>query len=128
MPITCKVCGSRAYSEYCFRHKPRKPIKPVSTKQATSMAGMKKRWFKANPANANGNWICYLQITPECPRILTRETLTLEHVHSKVRRPDLKFDENNVEASCSFCNKEKASQSIEELSVNHRHLQEYLTK
>lgn len=26
MSKSCKVCGKRAYSDYCFQHKPRKPI------------------------------------------------------------------------------------------------------
>ena len=30
--MNCKVCGAKSESEYCFRHKPRKPAARVSDK------------------------------------------------------------------------------------------------
>lgn len=63
---TCKVCGNKAYSDYCFQHKPRKPIgqkadkplkkpkpiKPISDKrkkQEAAYSVLRKAFLEQHP-------------------------------------------------------------------------------
>lgn len=84
-------------------------VKTRAKRQATSTA-----WFKLNPPDEFGRWECYLQISDRCPRWVTIETLNIEHVLSKARRPDLKHDLNNLRPACGYCNELKQSLSAEE--------------
>lgn len=127
MAKQCTVCGKRAYSDYCVRHKPRKPIAvnkplPRPTKRIRSEAVKTRekrlettaKWFEHNPPDRNGNWHCYISKHPQCPRILTVDTIVLEHDLSKARRKDLQFDITNIHPACAFDNKAKGSLSAKE--------------
>ena len=98
----------------CF-NKPRRPLKPSSDKTLHKKQETDRAWYAANPPDEKGLWYCYLNITPECPAKLTRSTITLEHVRSKVRAPELKFDITNLKPACSFCNALKGSKDLDEL-------------
>lgn len=124
---TCKVCGKRCYGDYCMQHKPRKPLKtytplPRQTKplRKEAVKTREKRkateadWFAANPPDQHGYWYCYISKHPQCPKRLTRETIVLEHNHSKARRKDLQFDITNIFPACAFDNKAKGSLSASE--------------
>lgn len=124
-PKPCAECGSPWHSK--GYHKPRKPIatrtalKPATKpmrkeavktrqrRQATTMA-----WFEANPPDQNGHWRCYISKSPDCPKLLTKETVVLEHNLSKARRKDLQFDITNIFPACAADNKAKGSLSAEE--------------
>lgn len=126
MSKTCKKCNKRAYSDYCFEHKQKPKIRRISKKTYEKNRILRYRWYKKNKPDENGNWICYLQISSYCPIKLTQGTLTLEHVESKVRSPEKKFDVGNIRPSCSYCNKLKGSKSLEELSKLYPQLKRYL--
>lgn len=115
-------------------HKPKKmlnrstrPIKTESDSARRKRIATYKKWIIANPGDENETWTCYLQISVLCPKTLTRPQLTLEHVKSKVRHPDLRYDPDNIRASCSFCNKLKGSRELEELARIWPHLIKYLS-
>lgn len=123
----CIVCGKRAYSDYCMQHKPRKPIKtnsylprPTKPIRFEAVKTREKRlettaaWFEANPPDKNGHWHCYISKHPYCPKILTAETIVLEHDHSKARRKDLQFDITNIHPACKYDNKAKGSLTAKE--------------
>lgn len=119
----CKYCGSELhYSITCFL-KPRRPIKSISEKTYSKKQQTDRLWYKLNPPDGKGLWYCYLQIAQECPYKLTASTITLEHVRSKARYPQLKFVVTNLRAACGFCNKIKGSKDIEELAKTYPHLQ-----
>lgn len=122
----CKYCGSPYHkSIQCFE-KPRKPIRKESIVSLSKRTQTSREWFKQNPPDERGRWFCYLRISPDCPHVLTRSTIQLEHVRSKVRRPDLKYDIDNLKPSCHSCNRQKASRSVEDLTELFPHLTIYL--
>ncbi len=115
--------------------KPRKPLKrstkPIrreSVKKRSQRLKTSREWFEANPPNTEGLYICYLGISPLCPGKMTRGQTTLEHVHSKVRRPDLIFNILNIKPSCSFCNFCKQSKDIRELAKVFPHIAVMINK
>lgn len=113
----CKYCGSSTHTTLMCLNKPRVPIRQESEKARSKRTATSREWYRLNPPDENGTWICYLQISPRCPRILTRSTITLEHVKSKVRHPELKYDVNNLKPACEFCNKLKGSLDLEDLPM-----------
>lgn len=74
----------------------------------------RNEWIKAN-ATKDGTWECYLKISPLCLGSLTIDTLTLDHVKSRSRHPELRFDLNNLKPCCSPCNTHKGSRYVEEM-------------
>lgn len=123
----CKTCGSNLHYTYqCFQTQ-KKRIRPESYKVEVKRTETSRQWFELNPEDSRGRWFCYLYISPQCPKVLTRSTINLEHVRSKARYPELKFDVTNLRASCSFCNKLKGSLDLEDLLGDFPHLAVYIT-
>lgn len=110
----CKLCGSELHAAWTCRLRSKNPIRQQSNKAVSLHQRTRKEWFRANPPDENGNWYCYISKHPLCPKVLTKETITLEHNLSKVRRPDLRYDINNIFPACTFDNKAKGSLSAEE--------------
>lgn len=111
----CSVCQSKLHTSIMCPNKPRRPIKHESDKALKRRTQTRREWFELNPPNSKGLWYCYLRIAPECPYYLTRSTLTLEHVKSKARHPELRYEVSNIKPACSFCNEKKRSLDLEEL-------------
>lgn len=110
----CKYCGGAHTSLSCF-NKPRRPLRQESEKARSKRTETNREWFKINPPDKKGLWYCYLRISPLCPIKLTRTTIRLEHVKSKVRYPELKYVVSNLKPACEHCNKLKGSLDLEEL-------------
>ena len=127
LPI-CKFCGAvgQHYSWQCPKKPDRKPMRRESVKARTKRIETAVTWHKLNPPNEYGLWECYLQIAPNCPIWLTRETLTLEHVEAKVRNISRKYDHTNIRSACEFCNKLKGSWSLAELAETYPRIRELL--
>lgn len=128
-PKACKYCeGTDHTSLMCF-NKPRRPIKPKSDKTARLEQETRQLWFALNPPNERGLWYCYLRIAPDCWNKLTRTTIQLEHVQSKARYPERKYDVTNLMPACGPCNKMKGSRDLEDIpeyvagNFKHNHLQ-----
>lgn len=116
MPKPCKYCeGTDHYSINCFQ-KPRHAIKKISNKTLNKKQIVDRLWYETNPPDDKGTWTCYLQLTKQCPIKLTRSTIQLEHVKSKVRHPELKFEATNLKPACSWCNRMKGSLNADEIS------------
>ena len=125
----CKECGSMWHT--AMYHKPRKPIavrkplpratKPIrreAVKTREKRLATTAAWLEANPPDKNGHWRCYISKHPQCPKVLTRQTIVLEHNLSKVRRKDLRYDIKNIFPACSYDNAAKGSLSAEEYMNN----------
>ena len=110
----CDDCGITHTSLMCLR-KPRHFMRTVSEKTLDRRGQTKREWLRLNPPDERGTWTCYLQISSACPIKLTASTLNLEHVKSKARYPELRYDLNNIKPACSPCNKLKGSRDVEEL-------------
>lgn len=99
MSKSCIICGKRSYSDFCFQHKPRKRIKQQG-KQAQKWKDKRAEYLEKQPDTLK----CYL-----CGKILTKKTVTLDHVIPRSRRPDLRYNDDNLKLCCWFCNTKKGS-------------------
>lgn len=96
-----------------FKARP-KPIRREAVKTRQKRLQTTEEWFAANPPDKDGYWHCYISKHPLCPKILTKDTIRLEHDLSKTRRPDLKHDITNIYPACDYDNEAKGSLSAEE--------------
>lgn len=118
------LCKSKWHTKAFCTRKPKKPIKP---KRDTKWSETRGQWFKDNPPNLNGVYICYLQISELCPKRLTPGRTTLDHIVPRGRGKQYKYDVNNLRPSCFACNSLKGSQTLETLAKTYPHLNKYLT-
>lgn len=125
MPITtwaaamttkpCKHCGSDKHTSLMCFSKPRTALK--SNRKAINRVGpvtakwieTRNEWIQQNHTET-GTWNCYI-----CYELLTIETLTLDHVKSRSRHPELRFDLNNLKPCCASCNSKKGSRDLLEM-------------
>lgn len=99
----CVKCGNKAHSEYCFRHKPRKPIRQ------RGKAYMAWTTYRENVAKP------YLDRTVGhtcacCGR--GDRHLDVDHIINKGSRPDLKYDLNNMQYLCRPCHRAKTDRQV----------------
>lgn len=109
----------------CFK-KPRRPISHEAPSTRSKRTQTTREWYKDNPPDERGLYYCYLNIAVDCKVRLTRSQVRLEHVKSKARHPELKYDKNNIKPACDPCNGLKASKDIEDLVEEFPHLKVYL--
>lgn len=93
----------------CFS-KPREPLKNKKAMHrfgpvAAKWMEVRNQWMQDNPPP----WKCFY-----CGGDLDIDTLNLDHKFSRSRRPDLRFDPNNLVACCYADNTLKGSRSAEE--------------
>lgn len=98
--MKCKTCGANAESEYCFRHKPRKPLPKTSSRFAKKLDKSEEEirkiselrdlflqiWKKkSHHSEVSGKW-------------LGKEPLTVffHHILSKEKYPEACLDEENI--------------------------------
>lgn len=67
-----------------------------------------RRWKKDNPPLDNHCYVCGI-----CGRFVLEDEVTLDHIISRSRRPDLVLDEDNVQPAHGYCNMKKGSVYIE---------------
>ena len=101
--MKCKTCGANAESEYCFRHKPRKPLPKTSS-------GFTKKLDKVVKSDEEIRKISemrefFLQIwsrrshhSEVSGRWLGKEPLTIffHHILPKEKYPEASLDEENI--------------------------------
>ena len=98
--MKCKTCGANAESEYCFRHKPRKPLPKTSSKFAKKLDKSEETirqisemrefflqiWSRrSHHSEVSGRW-------------LGKEPLTVffHHILPKEKYPEAALDEQNI--------------------------------
>ncbi len=122
--IKCSHCGGKNhYATFCFNKK-NKAITKFG-KEAKKDMESRNAWLQSI-ANKDGQWTCYLRISPSCPRILTIETITKEHIKPKGSNRNLAHELSNFKPACYWCNSLKGSRSLESLVGDYPHLQELL--
>lgn len=105
MPKPCKYCQKTDhYSIQCF-NKPRRPLRKIG-KIGEQWIKARRSWISLHPPG----WNCYL-----CGKKLNKDTLTLDHVKSRSRYPELRFELSNLQPACIDCNVDKGSRDIDEL-------------
>lgn len=109
----CTFCdGLGHYSFTCSR----KPRKSLGTKKTMRKAGkyykkwteVRDKWLEKNKAEY---YVCYI---PGCSKIMTRSQLTLDHIKSRSRYPELRYVLKNLAPCCARHNQDKGSLSLEE--------------
>lgn len=113
----CKACG-RSFHRFnslqtkcplCTHNKlsTNKPLKKMG-KVGKKWVETRHEWLKKNANNSN-TWTCVVG-----GGLLVIDTVTLDHDLSRSRRPDLRFDHDNLKPMCLFHNTDKGSRSLEE--------------
>lgn len=116
----CKYCGSMYHYPYkCFKN-PKNSIKNNGIKKNGKYAKQwiitRKAWIRNNPPPIDGKyWRCYLGIHPWCRGLLTKKTITLDHVISRSHDPHKRFAASNLRPACIYCNNLKGSRSLEQV-------------
>ncbi len=99
MKQKCKHCNCTSESEYCFRHKPKKPLK------TSSFSGSKLVKSEENIQRISNRNDLFLQIWEKRPHksevsgeYLGKEPLTVffHHILPKEKYPEACFDEENI--------------------------------
>lgn len=135
MGKTCSYqgCDRGCYGEFCLSHKPRKAIvakkryiKPESDRAKSERLRVREEWFELNPPDATDDqWYCYLDgLSEQCWTLMDKEQIELhglEHVTPKVKSRKLKFSVDNLRVACPPCNREKGSQTLEQLMMRYEY-------
>jgi hypothetical protein len=99
--MKCKTCGANCDGEYCFKHKPRKPL----TKKMSSFLHQKLdkseeviRQISELRAFFNKIWQKKLHYSEVSMDYLGKEPLTVffHHILPKEKYPQAMFDEENI--------------------------------
>jgi hypothetical protein len=98
MKSQCKTCGRNCEGEYCFAHKPRKPlnvVKKSTFSRKTSDKGDKNQQMREFFLNI---WKRRLHISEVSGTYLGKEPLTVffHHILPKEKYPQAKYDEENI--------------------------------
>jgi 5-methylcytosine-specific restriction endonuclease McrA len=111
VPKGCKYCGRAGHFEFACHAKPRKPLQakqPMKTggKHLKKWIQTRNQWLEQNKAEY---YVCFY-----CPRVMTRSQLTLDHMESRSRHPELRYVLSNLVPCCNPCNQAKGSLSADE--------------
>lgn len=106
--MPCLVCSKKCMGEYCFQHKPRKPMRAKKPMKKIGRIGQKlldqrKEYLKAFPAPHYCYYCEYVGIKEE----LDQRDVQVEHFLTKNNYPELRFDWSNLVKSCATHNKLK---------------------
>lgn len=134
---SCKYCGETTHFSWKCLFKPRLGSKPCSTcdskthlswqcpgdprreeltrkklksgKVSLQWRNARTQWLRSNKSDHAGFYYCYI-----CGTYLTRDTITLDHIKSRSRHPELRLDPTNLAPCCGPCNFAKGSLDLEE--------------
>ena len=109
--MNCEICGKKAYSNRCFKHKNRKSLK-TNKKEKDSPDKMWEFflsiWRKRKHYCENCN--IYLGNTPY--------SYNFDHILEKSKYPELKYEEENICILCLKCHDEKTRGFVSEFLRN----------
>lgn len=101
MKSKCKTCGANSDGEYCFKHKPRKPLaKKMSSflHQKLDKSEEKIQQISEMQQFFNKIWQKKLHYSEVSMDYLGKEPLTVffHHILSKEKFPEARLDEENI--------------------------------
>lgn len=111
----CKFCGMNGHTRMtCYARPKNKSLKRKTMrrigKQGQKWLMTRAAWFHSHAPDRDGFYTCYI-----CgDKLLPRET-TLDHVKSRSRHPELRFEHSNLQPCCWRCNTAKGSRDLDEL-------------
>src|SRR6266481_5770791 len=88
----CKFCNYTNHESWQCSMNPKRKSLHRQGKYYKQWIITRHEWIKKHPPTYNGLWECYLRISPYCPHYLTLDMLTLDHVKSRTRHPELRFE------------------------------------
>ena len=111
MQSSCRYCLKTGHTAFYCPSRPRKPLqakKPMRKrgKHFKQWMDTRDKWLEQNKAPY---YFCYI-----CDKMMTRTELTLDHIESRSRRPELRYVLKNLRPCCAKCNTEKGSLGLEE--------------
>jgi hypothetical protein len=116
--MKCKTWGKNSESEYCFQHKPRKPL--PKTKLLSKV--VKKADFDNRASNMGAFFLRIWNSKKKhncenCGKWLGKEPLSymFDHLLEKNKHPDLAFEEENIMLVCLECHDNKTRGFLTEL-------------
>lgn len=121
---TCKFCGSEAHTQFYCSKRPRKALKiqrklKSEGKHSSLWKATRREWILQNPPDHAGYYYCYI-----CSRAISKGKpeyahgrMTLDHIKSRSRYPELRYQLSNLAPCCHWCNSDKGSLSLEEYLV-----------
>lgn len=99
----CRQCGKKSYSEFCFNHKPRKPISKKG-KEYYKWQEFKGGWFKRHQPDFDGYYKCHI-----CDRSVHKDDVVLDHVVPQGWGHKRKYEDGNIKPAHIICNAKKGS-------------------
>ena len=112
---TCKICGKKADSDYCFQHKLRKKI---SSKHSNNHNKVNKNIaIKTMQEFFISIWNKKPHICENCGKWLGNEPLSymFDHLLEKSKHPELKYEEDNIMITCLECHENKTNGFLSEI-------------
>lgn len=113
----CKLCGSRWHTAMSCPTRPRtgfkapkQRLRPEAPKTRERRQQTSQEWYRLHEPP----YYCYISKHPQCPKLLTKKTMVLEHDRSKARHPEDKYNVDNLYPACQIDNYYKGSMSAEE--------------
>lgn len=108
----CKFCKETTHSQFYCTRKPRSVLK--ARKQLNKLGKYGKQWLITRETwftrNAADWYFCYL-----CGKRMTYKETTLDHIKSRSRYPQLRYDLNNLAPCCWGCNALKGSRDLAQM-------------
>ena len=89
--MTCAKCGNRAYGEYCFRCKPRKPL-PKTGKEFSRYEHWKKT-VAVPYLDAHYGHVCTIMGCSDTK-------VDIDHIKTRGGHPELKYNLTNIRYLC----------------------------
>lgn len=102
----CQYCDLEGHTSFYCPTKPKKSMKSFGP-YAARFNKVKRKWYKLNPPDHAGYYFCYL-----CGKAITKVETELDHVLSRSRHPELRFELSNLKPSCHECNFSKGSREV----------------
>jgi len=99
----CSFCDSEDHTVFYCPVKPKKSLNTMGL-YYQRMSKVRKEWFKLNPPDHAGYYFCAL-----CGKAITRSQTELDHILSRSRHPELRYELSNLQPSCHDCNQSKGS-------------------
>jgi len=117
MQSSCRYCLKTGHTAFYCPSRPRKPLqakKPMRKRGKHFKQWMETRdkWLEQNKAPYH---FCYI-----CNKMMTRTQLTLDHIKSRARHPELRYKLSNLAPCCAPCNTAKGSRSLEEFLIERK--------
>jgi 5-methylcytosine-specific restriction endonuclease McrA len=99
----CKYCDEEGHTAFNCPKRPKNVLNTFGP-YAQKMKKVRLEWFKLNPSDHAGYWYCWL-----CGKGIKKGEVELDHVLSRSRHPELRFELSNLKPSCHDCNTNKGS-------------------